>query len=332
MKSEFKVSLLNDLSFLCRGDISLLEAAREAKISLEYSCRNGQCGTCKTKVLTGSTKILQDESTLTGDDLKAGYILTCCRSATSDIQLDIENIERLNGIQTKISPCRINAIKYLNDNVISIILRLPHGNELNYLAGQYIDVISKNGLRRSYSLANSLRSDGKLELHIQKVLDGEMSDYWFNSAKVNDLLRIEGPLGTFCFRPNLPENLIFLSTGTGIAPVKALLEELEANPNLVEKKNIYVYWGGRSETDFYWHPTFENIKLKFIPVLSRSIENWNGRLGYVQQAVIDDSIDMRKSAVYACGSNSMILSARKLLIESGLDENSFYSDAFVSSN
>ena len=237
--------------------------------------------------------------TLTSDDLNDGYILTCCRSAASDVQLDIENLERLNGIQSKISPCRIDAIKYLNDNVISIILRLPPGNELNYLAGQYIDVISKNGLRRSYSLANSFHSDGKLELYIQKVLDGEMSDYWFNSAKVNDLLRLEGPLGTFCLRPNLPENLIFLSTGTGIAPVKALLEELEANPNLVEKKNIYVYWGGRSETDFYWQPSFENIKLKFIPVLSRSIENWDGRLGYVQQAVIDDSIVMKISAVYA---------------------------------
>jgi len=158
-----------------------------------------------------------------------------------------------------------------------------------------------------------------------------MSQYWFEEAQSNDLLRLEGPLGTFNLRNTQANNVIFLATGTGIAPVKAMLEYLSKSPERAVGKQLHVYWGGRKEKDIYWQPIFENLIIKFTPVLSRADSNYSGRTGYVQQALLEDQVDLRDAVVYACGSDSMICSARDQLTAAGLAAKNFYSDAFLSS-
>ena len=327
----YKVNLSNNKQFDFTDQSNLLDAAKEQGIILEYSCRNGRCGTCKSKLLKGNTGVVCPEEALSEEEQKEGYILTCCRTATSDIELDAKEIELLNNVEAKIFPCRINEIKKLSDDVIQITLRLPADTPLNYVAGQYIDVIKADGTRRSYSLANAPRVDDKLELQIRMVKEGVMSGYWFNTAKQNDLLRLEGPLGTFCYRKTAKTNLVFMATGTGIAPIKAILEELESNLELTSDKVIYIFWGGRKEQDLYWKPEFKKLNLHFVPVLSRPESNWTGKTGYIQQAVLDESIELGNSVVYACGSDVMINAARNTLCSSGLEKEHFYSDAFVSS-
>lgn len=275
---------------------------------------------------------MQGEQGLDEAELAMGYILTCCRAALSDLELDIDDLGDLADIQTKTLPCRIDAIEMVATDVVKVTIRTPANNSLRYLAGQYIDVIGKEGLRRSYSLANAQREDGKLELHVRHVPQGVMSQYWFGSAQSNDLLRLEGPLGTFSLRNTQPSNLIFLATGTGIAPVKAMLETLATGPQQLVGKHIYVYWGGRTESDLYWNPHLLQLDLNYTPVLSRAGAQWNGRTGYVQDALLADSIDIADSVVYACGSDAMIHSAREQLLAVGLLSKNFYSDAFVSSN
>jgi CDP-4-dehydro-6-deoxyglucose reductase len=157
-----------------------------------------------------------------------------------------------------------------------------------------------------------------------------MSNYWFDGAKPSDLLRLDGPHGTFSFRDKPEQNIIFLATGTGIAPIKSILEELDQNSLLTEGKNIYLYWGGRLEHDLYWRPNFANIKLMFKPVLSRADDTWRGQRGHVQNALISDGVDLSDAVVYACGSPEMIDSAAASLVLQGLKRNSFFSDAFVS--
>lgn len=192
-------------------------------------------------------------------------------------------------------------------------------------------MIGKGGIRRSYSIANSDQHDSRIELQIRKVDGGIMSQYWFGGPKDNDLLRIEGPLGTFSNRLVHVENMIFLATGTGIAPVKAMLEEMAENHEVISSKSVYIYWGGRKEVDIYWQPAINIPNLNFIPVLSQPGSEWGGRIGYVQNALLEDGLDLKDSVVYACGSNEMIHDAREMLVEKGLCTGKFYSDAFVSS-
>ena len=325
------VSLSNTKQFSCSAEATILDAAQAQGIVLDHSCRTGRCGACKAKVISGSTQIIKPEVSLTNDELQLGYILTCSRTALNNINLDIEDLGRLGSIKIKTLPCRIDNIYKLAPDVIRIILRLPPNNNLEYLCGQYIDVIAPNGVRRSYSIANSRLMSDKIELHIRQVNEGEMSEYWFNHAKMNDLLRFEGPHGTFCFREKPQNNIIFLATGTGIAPVKSILEDLNFDAASMTAKKFYIYWGGRSLQDIYWRPDFSQLKLSFIPTLSQEHPDWTGRRGYVQDAVVADNIDLTDSVVYACGSNDMIHSAQKLLFLHGLETKNFYSDAFVSS-
>lgn len=325
------VTLANAKKFVAASDKTILLEASANGIVLEYSCRTGRCGVCKAQVVHGETHPLRPEEALSPEELCLGMILTCCRTAATDVELDIEDLGRLAEITTKTIPCRIDSLETLAPDVIQVTLRLPPTCKLNYLPGQYVDVIRQEA-RRSYSIANAPQVDGKLTLHVRHVEQGLFSQYWFNEAKVNDLLRLEGPLGTFCLRTVEPSNLVFLATGTGIAPVKAMLDELAVSPELTLGKSIYVYWGGRSIHDIYWQVTFEGLSFKFIPVLSRPSSDWEGRRGYVQQALLEDGVDLTDAVVYACGSDDMIHSAREQLTSAGLRPKKFYSDAFVSSN
>jgi|SRR3990167_860756 len=326
------VALSNAKVFHCSSEQTLLEAARAQGLALEHSCRTGRCGACKAQVLDGVTSATKDEESLTEDERTAGFILTCCRTAVTDVQLDIEDLGDLANIETRTHPCRIDSLMLLTDDVIEVTLRTPPTSRLVYLPGQYIDVIGKDGLRRSYSVANAPRDDGRITLQIRKVPNGEMSRYWFDEAKANDLLRLEGPLGTFCLRPSQASQLVLLATGTGIAPIRALLEQLATNSSLNTYRQIHVYWGGRTEKDLYWTPEYPTLSFRFVRVLSRSTDSAGSTRGYVQDAALADGIPLQDAVVYACGSESMIGSARHKLIASGLDPKHFHSDAFVSSN
>lgn len=325
------VKLANTKTFACQPEQTLLEAARAHGIALEHSCRTGRCGVCKAQVLDGTTSPIKAEEWLTADKQAAGFILTCCRTAVTDVSLDVEDLGELGNIETKTLPCRIDSLSRLTDDVVEVTLRTPPTSRLTYLPGQYIDVIGKDGLRRSYSVANAPRDDGKLTLQIRKVPNGEMSRYWFDEAKANELLRLEGPLGTFCLRPSQASQLVLLATGTGIAPIRAMLEQLAANPAVHTYRQIHVYWGGRTEKDLYWTPDYPSLPLRFVPVLSRSPDS-AGAKGYVQDAALADGMDIKDAVVYACGSESMIASAKSKLVAAGLNPKNFHSDAFVSSN
>jgi CDP-4-dehydro-6-deoxyglucose reductase len=185
---------------------------------------------------------------------------------------------------------------------------------------------------RSYSFANNPRRDNKIVFFIEKVLGGVLSDYWFQDAKVDDLLRLDGPYGTFCLRPDAKvSDLCLLATGTGIAPIKAILESLDADPEGHSFSSIKLFWGGRHQKDLFWRPRFENINVEFFPVLSRERLTPHHKR-YVQDELLDNVAHLADTAVYACGSPSMVASAAEVLIASGLRRDRFFSDAFVSTS
>jgi len=319
-------------TFAADPAISILDAARSHGIALEYSCRTGRCGVCKAQVLSGTTRLLRPETeSLTALEEAQGIVLTCCRAADGDVSLDIEPLERLAGLEVRTMPSRIVSIERLAPEIVHVVLRTPPASQLRFLPGQYVDVLI-DGVRRSYSLANAPRTDGLLELIVKRYPGGKLSEYWFERASPNDLIRIEGPFGTFFLRDQAPTNIIFLATGTGIAPVKALLEELARDPQRAQHHRLSVFWGNREAENFCWDPASLNLDVAFQHLLSGDRSDWTGARGYVQDAAVRHGIDSQDSVVYACGSNAMIASAREKFQMLGLPAKRFFSDAFVSSN
>lgn len=325
------ITLVTGRQFVTDSSLSILDAARAQGITLEYSCRTGRCGICKASVITGKTSVLRVEESLSDEDRCAGMILTCCRAAVDDTVLDVEPLDRLADINIRTIPARIASIERLAPDIVRVILRTPPASPLRYLAGQYVDVIA-DGVRRSYSLANAPRDDALLELIVKRYPGGRLSNYWFERAQPNDLLRIEGPFGTFFLRDDGPTHIMFLATGTGIAPVKALLEELATDPARAARHRLSVFWGNRAAESFCWDPIGLGLDIGMHHLMSDPAATWAGVRGYVQDAALRQGIDPTDTVVYACGSQTMIASARDSLLAAGLPPRRFFSDAFVSSN
>jgi CDP-4-dehydro-6-deoxyglucose reductase len=325
------VTTSNGRSFKGRPDESLLDAALRQGIVLDYSCRIGRCSSCKGRVRSGETVAAHEELGLTDEEKALGFILTCVRQARGPVDLDIEDLGDVMLPEAKTLPCRIHSLERLSHDVIIVALRLPPTSTLEFLPGQYIEVIGTRGLRRSYSIANAPRENNRIELHIREVPTGAMSRYWFQEAKANDLLRVRGPLGTFFLRDQTGKDLVLLATGTGIAPVKAILEGLDKVAANFQPRSVTVYWGWRNSEDFYWRP-HELPRVRFVPVLSRASADWIGARGHVQDVMLCDHHDhLPDTLVYACGSDVMIHSAQAKLCAAGLPNRQFHSDAFVCS-
>jgi len=310
------------------SEVSILDAALQNKHIFEYSCKNGQCGVCKTTLLSGEVTELQAQQALSEEDKQGNKILTCCCAPATDIVIDAEELSALKGIELKTLPARIQSIEKVSEHIVVVQLRLPPTTKMKFLEGQFIDVLAC-GVRRSYSIA-STAGEALITLYIKKLDGGILSQYWFHDAKQNDLLRIEGPKGSFFFREPKQE-IVCLATGTGIAPVKAMLDKLESQAKLYQDISFSLFWGNRYADDFFWKPNYNALNFDYTPVLSKADAGWKGQIGYVQDALLKSHAGLDNAQVYACGSLAMIQSASQLLIDNGLNETSFYSDAFVSS-
>lgn len=257
--------------------------------------------------------------------------MSCVREATSNAVLEADDLTELNLPQARTLPCRIEAIEDLAPGVRQFVLRLPPEAGFDFRPGQYIDVIGARGLRRSYSLARVDTARGYLTLHVRRVPEGMMSGYWFGAAKPNDLMRLHGPLGTFVLRDVAGVELVFLVTGTGIAPVWAMLVKLSELGLQERPRSTHVIWGGRVPTDLYADPRVVHPQLHYTPTLSRAAPSWQGARDYVQDVMLASGFDLGNARVYACGSAKMIHAAREKLLAAGLAATSFHSDAFVPS-
>lgn len=328
----FRVELTSGKSFEASNGETLIEAAAKANVFMPYSCKTGRCSSCKCKVIRGETIALQVETGLSINEKAEGWILSCVRAVSSDLMIEAEDIGGAVLYPPKTLPCRIETLENLAPDVLQIRLRLPPAAEFKFVPGQYVDIIGPGGMRRSYSIACADSAAKGLELHIRSVDGGAMSEYWFQQAKANDLLRLNGPLGTFFLRDTANVELIFLATGTGIAPVKAILESIPDLTPEQKPKSVTVIWGARASSDLYLDVDSLPGNHEFIPVLSRADSEWAGARGYVQDVLIALKPNLRIAQLYVCGSDSMIRSAREKLLQAGLPANRFFSDAFVCSD
>lgn len=321
--------------FVVEDDETLLEAALREGFALPYGCRNGACGSCKGKILSGQIDYGTHSPNALKDEEKAqGRALFCRAKALSDLTIEAKEIGAAKDIVVKTLPCRVEKLEKRADDVMVMKIKLPASERLQFLAGQYIDFQLKGGKSRSYSLANPPHDDTLLELHIRHVPGGLFSDQVFSSLKERDILRLEGPFGSFFIREDSDKPMIFIAGGTGFAPIKAMLEHAFAEHT---DRELVLYWGVRSLKDLYMPELpqqwlAEQPNFSYIPVLSNPQpgDAWQGRTGFVHEAVLADFADLSGYQVYASGAPIMVDSARDCFVQTrNLPEDEFFADSFV---
>jgi len=319
-------------------DEPILSAAIRQGIGLPYGCKDGACGSCKSKLLEGRViHGVHQSKALSAEEEAAGWILTCQAAAQTDVIVEARTVPGAGEFAIRKMPSRVTTIARPAPDVAILQMQLPANDKLQYHAGQYVEFILRDGSRRSYSMANAPHTqDDKpgIELHLRHLPGGKFTDHVFTAMKEKDILRMEGPFGSFFLRES-DKPMILLASGTGFAPIKAILEHLQHTKS---QRHAELYWGCRSKADLYLHDWALQMaasmpNLKYVPVLSepKPEDAWTGRTGFVHQAVMHDHPNLLNHQVYACGVPIMVESAqRDFVMKSGLPDDEFYADAFTS--
>ncbi len=328
-------------SFEAEPDEPMLTAGIRQGIGLPYGCKNGACGSCKCKKLSGTVVHgPHQDKALSAEEEAQGYVLTCCGVAHSDVVLESRQVTHAGAFPIKKMPARVAQLERLSHDVMRMRLQLPANDIIQYHAGQYVEFLLADGARRSYSMANAphtLVENGApiIELHLRHMPGGKFTDHVFGAMKEKAIMRIEGPYGSFHLQGESPKPIVLLASGTGFAPIKAILEHMQF---MGITRDTVLYWGGRRPRDLYLEDWVrarlaEMPHLSYVPVVSDALpeDGWSGRSGFVHLAVLQDLPDLSGHQVYACGTPIMVESARRDFVEkAGLPEHEFYADAFTS--
>ena len=337
----FTVTVLpSGRSFSVERDEPILIAAIRQGVGLPYGCKDGACGSCKCRLVAGRViHGAHSASALSVAEEAAGYSLTCQAAAQTDVVFEARTVAGAGEFPVRKMPTRVISIDKPAPDVAILSMQLPANDVLRYHAGQYVEFILADGARRSYSMANAPHNVGErpaIELHVRLMPGGRFTEHVFHAMKPKDILRIEGPFGTFFLREDSSAPIVLLASGTGLAPIKAILEHLRFK---AIARPVHLYWGCRSRVDLYLHAWTERTaaemapQLRYVPVLSepRPGDEWRGRTGFVHHAVMADLPDLSAFQVYACGAPLMVESAqRDLVARCGLPVDSFFADAFTS--
>ncbi len=323
-------------AFSVEATETLLAGGIRQGIGLPYGCKDGACGSCKCKKISGTViHGNHQDKALSAAEEAAGMVLTCCATATSDLVLESRQVSLEGALPVRKMPARISSLERMSPDVIRLQLQLPASESFQYRAGQYLDVLLRDGARRSYSMANAPHTGPGLELHIRHMPGGRFTDLVFGSMKERDIVRIEGPMGSFFLREDTDKPIVLLASGTGFAPIKALIEHLQERRI---SRPATLFWGGRRPHDLYmddWVCAQCTVMphLSYVPVVSDALpeDNWRGRTGFVHLAVLEDIPDLSGYQVYACGAPVVVDSAQRDFSDlAGLDEAEFFADAFTS--
>jgi len=311
------------------GETVLAAALRQGYV-LPYGCKSGACGSCKGTIVSGTVDYgTYQKKALTDEERAKGKALFCQAKPLSDLVVEARAIGAAKDIQIKTLPCRIQKLERAADDVMVLHLKLPANEKLNFLAGQFIEFLLKDGSRRSFSLASAPHDAELLQLHVRHVAGGKFTDHVFAKMKERDILRFEGPLGTFFLREESDKPIVFVASGTGFAPIKALIEHMQHKGI---QRPMTLYWGGRRPKDLYMNELAKSWPLKYVPVISDALpeDNWSGRTGFVHRAVMEDFPDLSGHQVYACGVPIMVDSARRdFTTVCKLPEDEFFADSFT---
>ena len=328
-------NISNHSTYTAEQDEPVLQAALRNGHLYPYGCQSGSCGACKARLVSGSVQHLtRNPAVLSDEELEQGLCLLCQAVPEGDIEIEVQEIARAREIEIKTLPTRVRSKELLCHDVVRIFLGLPSTQKFEFIPGQYINILLKDGRERAFSIANTPESAAEkgLELHIRVVPGGLYSPQVKDALQVKDIVRIQGPFGTYFLRKDEPRPIIMIAGGTGFAPVKGLIEDaIEAGLD----QPITLYWGARNREDLYldelarsWADTLPNFS--YIPELSDADadNDWSGRSGFVHEAVAEDISEASDLSVYASGPPVMVDALMEVFQARGLPGDFYYSDAF----
>ncbi|MBF0219889.1 MAG: 2Fe-2S iron-sulfur cluster binding domain-containing protein [Gammaproteobacteria bacterium] len=315
--------------FSAAAETPILDSLLKSGASISYGCRGGFCGACKGELISGNYKYGEDPMGLSAEDKASQKLLLCVAHPRSDMVIKAE-VNPTTVMKVQGYAATISSMQRMNDEVMLLGATLNEEKRLPYLAGQYVEFITKDGLTRAFSIANAPHDDRELRFHIRRIRGGKFTDTLFATMQIGDNLDIVGPHGSFYIRENSQAPIIMLATGTGFGPIKAMVEHLIAEKST---RPLYIYWGARARHDLYLESLAEKWDaeqphIHFRPVLSKPDATWQGRCGHVQQAVMADFTDLSGYELYACGHPEMVKTAVSELKQLGLAAESCFSDAF----
>ena len=312
---------------------TVLEAALRQGLSLPYVCRDGACGVCKGRILKGAVDYgTYQEGVLTETEKAEGKALFCCAKPLSDLDIECHEVDKLRQFPIKTMKFRVRKMEQAAPDVMLLELLPEGGEQMNFIAGQYVAIQLEEGVKRSYSIANPPHEPEHLQLHIRMVEGGKFTSHVFNGMKEGDVLQVEGPYGNFSLHENNDKPIIFMSGGCGFGAIKGMVEHAF---NIGLKRPMTLYWGARTPADLYsdlpekWQREHDNFK--FMPVLSepKPEHGWQGRTGLVHEAILQDYERLDEYQIYACGSPGMVEASRAPFMARGLPEDQYFSDAFT---
>ena len=333
------VKLVNDnRTFNTEAGENILSAGLRQGIIIPHNCRNGFCGSCMGILHSGTVEYEGEKKprALTAEKESEGYVLCCQAHTKGDIELEVDTIDAVADIEIKTLPCKVTRLQKLADDVMLLELKLPPHEKIEFIAGQYLDILLRDGRRRSFSMANHPSLDGSIELHIRQVPAGFFTGQVFNEMKEKDMLRIQGPFGTFIMREDFSRPVIMIAGGTGFAPLKSMLEVVKDKGC---DRPIHLYWGARAASDLYLDKQLQQWLeeldcLSYTPVLSdpQKADNWSGATGWVHDKVMQDYPDLAGLDVYASGPPPMINAIKEIFPKIGLETGHLYFDSFEYAN
>ncbi len=317
--------------FQTNGVDAILDDALIHGLNFPYGCQKGFCGKCKATIIEGEVSYEGDiPNGISPEEIADGMALLCQCRAKSDVSLVVQELDSVADMEVRTLPCKVERIERLNHDVVQVMLKIPEAESLQYLAGQYLDLIHPDFEPRSFSIANAPSNSSLIELHVRWVEGGKFTDFVFHQLAEKSLLKLEGPKGDFFFREDSKKPVILVAGGTGFGPVKSIIEHAIATK--LDRK-IYLYWGVRDVVDLYmdlpnqWAKEHDNIS--FVPVLSEANDAWQGRTGFVHESILQDFDDLTGYEVYACGPPVMVKAAAKSFVAHGMIKDNFFSDAFT---
>jgi len=310
---------------------TVLEAARRANLALPYSCLAGVCGSCKATLVEGVCTYPRNPPTaLNAAEQARHQVLLCQAVPASDLVIAAREIASVADIPRRTLTLKLVDKALLSDDVVRLTWLTARGERLRRLAGQYLDALLPDGRRRAFSIANAPHESDHIELHVRHVAGGGFTSYVFDEMRPGELLRVEGPLGTFVPREDSERPMLLVAGGTGFAPIKALIEHFR---HLGTRRPMQLYWGARTLTDLYLRAlperwTRDDPSFRFVPVLSDTEHAGDVRRGFVHEAVLEDHSDLSDFDLYMSGPPTMIDAGRRAFVDAGLPEDRLFYDSF----
>jgi ferredoxin-NAD(P)+ reductase (naphthalene dioxygenase ferredoxin-specific) len=309
---------------------TILEAALAQGVPYPHGCRSGNCGACKSRLISGDVEMSpHSEFALTGEEKAQGLILACRAVPWEDVEIEWLGEDEVIAHPLRKLTCRVASVDTMTHDIKRVRLDVLAGGPYLFSAGQFASVTFDGQPARDYSMAN-LPADPVLEFHIREVPGGAVSTYVQNSLAVGDEVRVEGPFGASWLRDTHRGPILALAGGSGLAPIKSIVEQALS---LGMEQDIHLYFGVRDERDLYLEDHFEDLcakypNLTFTPVLSDPSGTTARRPGFLHEAVKRDFDDLDGAKVYLAGPPPMVEAASLLAQELGLRQADIHADAF----